>query len=82
LKEVSLERSWKLLLEGALFEGRIGNVVKARNAMRYLMTKCQTYGPIFLEASKFEERIGNYKLAFEIAEEGLFYNEKFSPLWF
>jgi len=46
------------------------------------MTKCQTYGPIFLEASKFEERIGNYKLAFEIAEEGLFYNEKFSPLWF
>ena len=50
--------------------------------MRFLMNKCQTYGPVFLEAAKFEERIGNFKSSFEISEEGLYNNEKFSPLWF
>lgn len=46
------------------------------------MMKCQTYGPIFYEAAKFEERIGNFDQAFEICEKGLYYNEKFTPLWF
>ena len=69
------------MLEGALFEGWVGNVQKARSVLRWLMNKCPTYGPVFLEAAKFEERIGNFKFSFEICEEGL-YNEKFSPLWF
>lgn len=82
LKDIPLERNWKIILEGALFEGWVGNVNKAWMIMRFLMNKCQTYGPVFLEAAKFEERIGNFKSSFEISEEGLYNNEKFSPLWF
>jgi hypothetical protein len=30
LKEVPIDRSWRMILEGALFEGRTGNVGAAR----------------------------------------------------
>lgn len=59
LKDVHLEKSWKLLLEGALFEGRIGNKNAARKVFKYLFAQCPTYGPIYLEASKYEERSGH-----------------------
>lgn len=82
LKDVSLERSWRMFLEGALFEGRIGNRKAAREAFRYLLKNCQSYGPIYLEASKYEEREGEMEKAILLCEEGLDYNAKYGPLWF
>lgn len=43
-------------MEGALFEGRIGNREGARKAFKYLTEVCPTYGPIYLESSKYEEK--------------------------
>lgn len=40
LTDVPIEKSWKMLLEGALFEGRIGNKEAARKQFRNLMDKC------------------------------------------
>ena len=40
LSSVSIEKTWKMLLEGALFEGRIGNKEGARAQFRELMDKC------------------------------------------
>ena len=58
LKDVPLERTWKMVLEGALFEGRIGNRDKARQTFNLLIKKCPQYGPVFFEASRYEEREG------------------------
>jgi tetratricopeptide (TPR) repeat protein len=46
------------------------------------MRECQTYGPVYFEASKYEEREGNIEESLAICEEGLDYNLKYSPLWF
>ena len=40
LKDVNLERAWRMVLEGALFEGRVGNKEAARTAFRYLLKNC------------------------------------------
>jgi hypothetical protein len=40
LKEVPFEKSWRMVLEGALFEGRSGNKEAARKAFRHLLKKC------------------------------------------
>jgi hypothetical protein len=82
LKSTPIDRCWKIILEGALFEGRVGNVKSCRGALSFLMKKCSSYGPVYHEASKFEERIGNHSQSKKICEEGLYYNEKYSPLWF
>lgn len=79
---ISLEKSWRMILEGALFEGRIGNQAVARKIFRNLLNECKTYGPVFFEASKYEEREGNIEAALSICVEGLDYNVKYSPLWF
>lgn len=71
-----------MLLEGALFEGRIGNKEAARRQFRDLMDKCQTYGPLFFEASRYEERESQLVESLAICEEGLEYNPKYGPLWF
>jgi tetratricopeptide (TPR) repeat protein len=82
LREEKFERAWRMILEGALFEGRAGNKLAARKAFRYLVKNCQSYGPIYLEASKYEEREGEVEKALELCEEGLQYNAKYGPLWF
>lgn len=71
-----------MLLEGALFEGRIGNKEACRDLFQYLCNNCTNYGPIYLEASKYEEREGELVEAINYAEEGLDYNLKYGPLWF
>lgn len=71
LADVPIEKSWKMLLEGALFEGRIGNKEGARKQFRNLMDKCQTYGPLFFEASRYEEREGHLDQSLAICEEGI-----------
>lgn len=40
LKDVPFERSWRMMLEGALFEGRSGNRDAARKAFKHLLAKC------------------------------------------
>jgi len=47
-----------------------------------LMDKCQTYGPLYFEASRYEEREGHFNESLAICEEGLDYNPKYGPLWF
>jgi tetratricopeptide (TPR) repeat protein len=82
LKDVPFERSWRMILEGALFEGRCGNRETARKAFRHLIKNCQSYAPVYLEASKYEEREGEVEKALIICDEGLQYNCKYGPLWF
>ena len=77
-----VDKTWRILLESALFEGRTGNREAARTQFRQLLKKCKTHGPIYLEASKFEERENSLEQAIDLCEEGLEYNVKYSPLWF
>jgi la-related protein 1 len=77
-----IDKTWRVLLEGALFEGRCGNREAARDQFRYLLNKCKSHGPIYLEASKFEERENFLEHAIDLCDEGLEYNVKYSPLWF
>lgn len=80
--ETTIDNSWKILMEGALFEGRCGNRVQAREQFSYLLKKCNHYGQIYLEASKYEERENQLMHAIDICEEGLDYNASYNPLWF
>lgn len=82
LRDVPFDRSWRMILEGALFEGRCGNKESARKAFRHLLKNCSTYGPVYLEASKYEEREGEIEKSLALCEEGLQYNGKYGPLWF
>lgn len=50
-------------LEAALFEGRAGNLNKARDIFNRLVKECPLCGPVFLEASKYEEREGHLECA-------------------
>ena len=59
MNNVPLDKSWRMILEGALFEGRIGNQSEARKIFKRLLAECQSYGPVYFEASKYEEREGN-----------------------
>jgi tetratricopeptide (TPR) repeat protein len=76
------DSNWRILLEGALFEGRCGNRNNARDIFSHLMTKCKSFGPVFLEAAKYEEREGQLLHSIDICERGLDYNPSFNPLWF
>ena len=82
VESIPLEKSWRMVLEGALFEGRIGNQAEARKIFKKLLQHCKTYGPVYFEASKYEEREGNIEESLALCEEGLDYNVKYSPLWF
>ena len=46
------------------------------------MDRCQTYGPLYFEASRYEERECHLLESLAICEEGLEYNPKYGPLWF
>ena len=81
LKDVPFDKSWRMILEGALFEGRCGNKEAARKAFRHLIKNCPSYGPVYLEFSKYEEREGEVEKGVLICEEGLQYNVKYGPLW-
>lgn len=80
--DAPVDKTWRILLEGALFEGRTSNREAARTQFNHLLKKCKTHGPIYLEASKFEERENSLEQSIDLCEEGLEYNVKYSPLWF
>ena len=72
LQTRSIQRTWRVLLEAALLEGRMGNVAMARQVFQYVMASPGVrYGPVFLEATRFEERIGQQARAVELASNGL-----------
>lgn len=82
LRSSSVENSWKTMLEGALMEGRDGKIDTARVIFQYLIENVSWYPPIYLEASRFEEKIGNVQRGLEIVIKGLESNERYGPLWF
>lgn len=82
LRFVTVERSWRTLLEGALLEARAGNIGIARKVFKYLIHSVPWYGPIYQEAYRFEERCENYDRAIQIVEKGLSENPRYGPLWF
>lgn len=82
LKNNRIEDTYKLLIEGALFEGRCGNIKSCQKALKFLCKRFYLYGPVFTSAAAFEERIGNIEKAIKICEEGLDHNYSFGPLWF
>jgi tetratricopeptide (TPR) repeat protein len=82
LKNNRIEDTYKLLLEGILYEGRSGNTKAAQKALKFLCKRFYGNGKVFLSAAQFEERIGNIKEAIRICEEGLESNYTFGPLWF
>lgn len=83
LKGYSLEKNWKILMEGALMEARCGGIDSARSVLSILMSQCGNFGAIYLEAVKFEERWGkDIHAALDNCEKGLARNPRYGPLWF
>jgi la-related protein 1 len=82
LRNMSLEKSWKIMLEGALLESRMGNVETARRVFKYLMQHVSRHGPIYYEAYRLEEKCEEWEKALEIVERGLEANPRYGPLWF
>jgi len=82
LKHVRLEKSWKTILEGALFEARAGKLSIARKVFKYLIKNIPRHGPIYHEAYKLEEKCEQFYRAMEIVEKGLVANPRYGPLWF
>lgn len=80
--DATFEQSWKLLVEGALSEGKFGNIEEARNLFNYIISNYKTNGAVYVEASKFEEREDNIEEAVDYCDQGLAQNPKYGPLWF
>jgi hypothetical protein len=72
---------WRVQVEGAQFEGRIGETTKARTLFSKLCKKFGN-GPVYLEASRYEEREGCILESLDYCEEGLDINPRYAPLWF
>jgi hypothetical protein len=82
LRHEPLERTWKALFEGALFESRVGNPSTARNVFQFLMSYVPWYGPIYYEAFRLEERERHDEAALRIIRSGLQELPRYGPLWF
>lgn len=82
LKHVGIEKVWRTVLDGALFESRAGNDVMARRVLKYLMHHVPWYGPLYLGGYKLERDLGRCKEALDIVERGLAAVPKYGPLWF
>jgi hypothetical protein len=82
LKHESIDKAWKSILEGCLFETRAGNNAVSRKIFKYLMRNVSWYGPIYLEAFRLEEREDNMHAALKIIRKGLHELPRYGPLWF
>jgi len=82
LRNQSVDKTWRTVLEGALLEARAGNIVVARKVFKYLMRHVQWFGPIYYEATKFEEKNEEFDRAIAIVERGLKEISRYGPLWF
>ncbi|EFA76592.1 hypothetical protein PPL_10361 [Heterostelium album PN500] len=82
LRDQSIFKTWRAVMEGGLLEARAGNIEIARKIFKYLMKHVPWYGPIYQEAYKLEERCEEYERAIAIVEKGLMEDPKYGPLWF
>ena len=79
----NIEKNWKIVSEGALMEAREGKISLARHIFQNLVYVCSTFGAVYLEAIKFEEKYGkDLQFALDLCEKGLNRNLKYGPLWF
>lgn len=79
---IPIERCWRIVLEGALIEGRAGNLESARRVFSYLLRTVKWYGPIYYEVALFEERLERCEIALKIVLQGLNEIPRYGPLWF
>jgi len=82
LKNTNIQKVWKIVLEGALMEARVGNHDVARRVLKYLIVHVPWYGPLYLEAYKLEKDLGSKKDALAVVEKGLKEKPQYGPLWF
>lgn len=83
LRDIQIEKNWKILLEGSLMEARAGNIPVARSILSSLIYHCETFGAVYLESIKFEEKWGTtLDLALNLCEKGIQKNARYGPLWF
>ena len=82
LRTQSVDKAWRTILEGALLEARAGNTVVSRRVFKYLMQNVPWYGPIYFEATRFEEKNEEFQKAITIVEKGLKEIPRYGPLWF
>eukprot|EP01063_Lacrimia_lanifica_P033038 TRINITY_DN5777_c0_g1_i1.p1 TRINITY_DN5777_c0_g1~~TRINITY_DN5777_c0_g1_i1.p1 ORF type:complete len:865 (+),score=325.35 TRINITY_DN5777_c0_g1_i1:84-2678(+) len=80
--EQQLDKVWKVVLEGALFESRFGNDAKASLIINNLLHAVPRQCAVYLEAAKHQEKNQKYLKAFSYIEMGLRVNPKFGPLVF
>lgn len=82
LKHVAIEKVWRTMLEGALFEARAGNIVMARRVLKYIMHYVPWYGPLYVEFYRLERDHGHPLDALNVVERGLAQVPRYGPLWF
>jgi la-related protein 1 len=82
LRHESMDKVWKSILEGSLFEARAGNIPVSRRLFKYLINHVPWYGPIYFEAFRLEEKEGNDQGALAIILKGLKELPRYGPLWF
>ncbi len=77
-----IEGAWRVLLEGALVDARAGDAEAARATFQMLLCGATGYGPVWLEACRFEQRCERHHEALRVAEAGLLHLPRYGPLWF
>eukprot|EP00940_MAST-03C_sp_MAST-3C-sp2_P000391 g391.t1 len=83
LRNRHVQRTWRVLIEGALIEARAGNTQVARQVFKFVISSAGVrYGPVYLEAARFEERIGEHMNAVRLVQVGLKRVPHYGPLWF
>lgn len=82
LPQLSLDRAWRVALVGATMEARRGGLDVSRCVLASLVTRCRTYGPVFLDAVRFEERHSALCSAAALVQRGLDAITHYGPLWF
>lgn len=86
LRSESLDKIWRAILEGALFEVRVGKNSVARKLFQFLIQQVSWYGPIYFHAYKLDERdcLNDPQLSssLSIIQKGLKELPRYGPLWF
>eukprot|EP01038_Epipyxis_sp_PR26KG_P011499 gene11499-15404_t len=82
LKYESIDKVWKSILEGSLFEARTGNIIISRKLFKFLIKHVSWYGPIYFEAFRLEEKENQDIFALQIIKKGLKELPRYGPLWF
>jgi tetratricopeptide (TPR) repeat protein len=80
-ERIPLDKSWKILQEGATLEARAGNFATARRIYKFLIANSPSFGGVFHEAAMLEITLQNYCGAAEIIELGVQSVPRYLPLW-